>query len=183
MPLERSPGLRAAIGFLRVFWFFALLGYWAGILMLAGSCVSLVADTLFSYRQDGRDGWLQIGRLLIIVLAVTLGYVMRRGSWLFAEIIGDQHGSYHTKVGLRFQSLLRSTGCCSSSLTAASLTSVGGLAHWFIVESGTNDGLEVLRYGSLTGAVICWVLSLWCWRRLGSVESRSDYLEEQSNER
>ena len=155
-----SPGLRAAIGFLRVFELFAGLWYLAGIVAIGVRC--MIAASVI---RPVSEGIREFGLTWLMVFGLGLVFTIRSGARAMAE---DLELSQLTGAR-RSRSLLRewAWGCLQFFVgTSAGVFAVQGvMACWLLTSSTFNDARATIGAGSGILAVAGWWGLYWIRKR------------------
>lgn len=155
-----SPGLRAAIGFLRIFALLALICWLGGITFSVGWCLAVV-----DLRNEPLAGLLHVGELLLAVLVLTGIYALRTGSLMMVAIFEDRHLGLLAEGGDRVAKWTWGLASFAVGVSSAMLTLQGVVAVWLMAEGEPHDVLLAVTVMSALLAFVGWGFLPWVWRR------------------
>ena len=167
MRIEHSPGLRAAIGFLRVFGFVSLLWYFGAVLLIPHLCVPW-----FTSSPSAHVGLTHVAYLSGFILMAVLAYAFRTGCRLFAEMLGYPEFGRSEEGEKKRKAWVWSVVCCAFGLGAASYSVLLAIAGWFWVEAGRSPGLQGILIVTPVLSMGCWAGLVWAWPRQRRVRRR-----------
>ncbi len=158
--IPASPGLRAAIGFLRVFAVFAWLWYLVALLVLSQCC-------LFGAMARGgtAEGLKGFGGMLLVLAVVAAAYAIRGGAWVLAEDLDDRHGGSAGRSRARYRGWGWSVACFTAGLSGGVHGIAAGLGLWLMAGGAENSARLSFTIACVVTSMASWAVFPWLRKR------------------